>query len=219
MKWLASLTTLSALVLSLGLLIALISGANAVVTGKTNRERILAGLIALLAVALIVVQSISSRQSASASQAQSLESQRQVIAATLGSDQCPLIGADRTSNGRPHGLSVFNPDKEANIYDLVLYIQEGEFATDGREFRTLQQQTVRFPTVPAGAGSPSIPFEFLSQRNRSYLQFDLSTRRKICSGLIVVRGDGNGNWTVEPYPVHEGPITAHASEIPEADLH
>ena len=121
------------------------------------------------------------------------------------------------ANQRPHGLSVFNPDKEANIYDLVLYVQEGEHSPNGQGFRTLQQQTLRFPTVPPGSGSTSIPFEFLSQRNTSYLQFDLSTRRKICSGLIVLRGDGNGNWSAKAYPVHEGPLTSHKSEIPAVD--
>jgi hypothetical protein len=215
-KTIAGLLTLSTLVFALGVLIALISGFNAVTAGKTGWGRVLAGAIPVLAIALLAVQFISNKRAGEASKAQSDEAQKKLINATLGSDACPKIMVDRMANQRPHGLSVFNANKEANIYDLVLYVQEGEHTADGQGFHTLQQQTVRFPTIPAGAGSTSIPFEFLSQRNISYLQFDLSTRRKICSGLIVLRGDGNGNWSAEAYPVHEGPLTAHKSEIPEA---
>jgi hypothetical protein len=217
MKVSSGLLTLSNLVFALGLAIALSSGVNAFSTGKTVKERAFAFLIAVLASALLIAQFINNKQYTAASQAQSNESQKQVIAATLGSDRCPTIAVDRMANQRPHGLSVFNPDKEANIYDLVLYVQEGEHSPNGQGFRTLQQQTLRFPTVPPGSGSTSIPFEFLSQRNTSYLQFDLSTRRKICSGLIVLRGDGSGNWSAKAYPVHEGPLTSHKSEIPAAD--
>lgn len=209
MKLFSSLLTLSNLVFALGLAIALSSGINAFGTGKTVKERAFAVLIAVLASALLVAQFISNKQSTAASQAQSNESQKQVIAATLGSDRCPTIAVERMADQRPHGLSVFNPDKEANIYDLVLYVQEGEYTADGQGFRTLQQRTLRLPTIPPGSGSTSIPFEFLSQRNTSYLQFDLSTRRKICSGLIALRRDGNGNWSAKAYPVHEGPLTSH----------
>lgn len=152
-----------------------------------------------------------------ASDAQSAESQTKLQDAILGSNDCPTVMADHTGNRRPFSLSVFNANKNANIYDFILYVQEGEHTEDGRDFRTLQQQTLRFPTIPAGAGSTSIPFKFLSTRKTSYLQFDLSTRRKICSGLIVMRGDGNGNWSVEAYPVHEGPLSAHPTDIPTTD--
>ena len=51
---------------------------------------------------------------------------------------------------------MFNTNKDANIYDLVLYVQEGEHTEDGQGFRTLQQRTLRFPTVPACAGTTSV---------------------------------------------------------------
>jgi hypothetical protein len=213
-SWLSTLPNWS---LVLSLVIAATSGINVFSAGKTVKERVLAAVLCVLALALLVVQFISSKQSAAAAQSQSSRSQKQMIAATLGSDLCPTIMVDRMANQRPQGVSVFNPDKDANIYDLVLYVQEGEHTPDGRGFRTLQQRTLRFPTVPPGSGSTSVPFEFLSERNTAYLQFDLSTRRKICSGLIVLRGDGNGSWSTTAYPVHEGPLTSHETEIPMTD--
>ena len=145
------------------------------------------------------------------------EHERLLTDATLGSNVCPQLSADFMSGQRPYALSVFNFDKTANIYDLVIYVQEGEHeGTDGKGFRTLQQKTLRFQIVPAGAGV-SLPFEFLSQRNTSYLQYSLSTRRKICSGQIVLHGDGNGQWRTESYPVHEGPLTSHITEVPPQD--
>jgi type II secretory pathway pseudopilin PulG len=145
------------------------------------------------------------------------EHEKLLADATLGSNICPQLLADFMSGQRPYALSVFNFDKTANIYDLVVYVQEGEHVgTDGKGFRTLQQKTLRFPTVPAGAGA-SLPFEFLSQRNTSYLQYSLSTRRKICSGQIVLRGDGYGQWHPESFPVHEGPLSSHNTEVPPQD--
>jgi hypothetical protein len=199
--------------LILGVLIAVVSLYQAVTVRKTSKERAVAIVVALLAVGLLVVQFLA----ASASQAKSDISQRTLQNATLGSSLCPTVMADHFGGQRPHGLSVFNPDKDANIYDLVLYVQEGERTADGRGWNPLQQRTLRYPTIPAGSGTPSLTFEFLSLRKTSYLQFDLSTRRKICSGLIVLQEDGNGNWSAKTFPVHEGPLTAHKSEIPAID--
>jgi hypothetical protein len=150
-------------------------------------------------------------------QSQDKEDEQRLEDVSLGSDACPKVLADSSmGNQRPFALSVFDADKNANIYDLVVYLQEGEHTADGKGFRTLQQKTLRYPTIPANTGS-SLPFEFLSQRNTSYLQFSLSTRRKICSGLIVLHGDGNGYWFAQAYPVHEGPLAAHNTEVPVVD--
>jgi hypothetical protein len=216
MKVFSSLLTLSGLALILGVAISAIAVVQAFATGKTGKERLFTGLVAVLAIALLFVQAAINKRASAASRAQVNESQKRLEDATLGSSACPSVAVDRRANQKPSGLSVFNTDKEANIYDLVIYVQEGEHTADGKGFRTLQQKTLRYPTIPAGAGS-SLPFEFLARGSTSYLQFDLSTRRKICSGLIVLRSDGNGNWSGEAYPVHEGPLTAHASEIPAAD--
>ena len=124
--------------------------------------------------------------------------------------------ASSMGNKRPFDLSVYNSNKVANIYDLVLYVDEGERGADSKSFHDVQQRTLRYPTVPPGSGS-SLPFEFLSQKNTSYLQFSLSTRRKICSGQIVLHGDGQGWWHAEAYPIHEGPLAGHNTEVPAED--
>jgi hypothetical protein len=236
----SSILNLSPWTLIFGIIIILMSVVEAFLTGKTGKEqlrsrsdkqhsrrqRFFKAFTALLAIALLFIQAASNKRSDATAQAalrNALDNQKTEITsyladASLGSSLCPQLVADHISSDRPYGLSVFNFDKTANIYDLVVYVQEGEHAgADGRGFRTLQQKTLRFPTVPAGAGTPSQPFEFLSQRNTSFLQYSLSTRRKICSGQIVLHGDGNGNWRPESYAVHEGPLDAHNTEVPQGD--
>jgi hypothetical protein len=140
-----------------------------------------------------------------------------LVDASEGSDKCPRVFAESQNNTqRPYALNVDNDDKAANLYDVVLYVQEGEHTGNGQEFRTLQQETLKFPTIYKGAMG-SQPFQFLSQRTTSYLQFTLATRRKICSGQIVLHGDGNGYWYAQPYPVHEGPLSSHDTEVPIKD--
>jgi hypothetical protein len=152
-------------------------------------------------------------------QSQANQQETRLEDASLGSNTCPKIWSSQRGHQRPYDLSAFNTDKNANIYDLTVYVTEMERNIDGKSMRTLQRKMLKFPIIPANAGNAdgTVPFEFLSQRNTAYLSFDLSTRRKICSGLIVLHGDGNGDWYTESYPMHEGPTTAHNTEIPDTD--
>ena len=217
MEFLASLKSLSGAVFLLGVVIALVSLVSAVI-GKTGRDRSLAIVVGVLALALVVVQYVSNERTRAAAKFEAKKSHEELIAASRGNKMPPSVMVDLRANGRPQGISVYNPDKEANVYDLVLHVSEGEFAANGR-FRPLQQKTFTFPMIPPGHGSPSQPFDLLSQTGTSYIQYELSTRRQDWSGLIVVRSDGNGRWTSQLFPVHEGGLTFHRSEILDLERH
>jgi hypothetical protein len=216
MELLTSLKSLSGLVLLFGVVVAVL-GAIAGSMGKPGKEKIIPIAIALVVILTLVVQFAIHEKDSAAAKAQAEGYHREGITAARGSDLCPVIGMGASVAGqRPSGISVGNPDTNANIFDLVIYIQEISFSTDGRMTVSLHPP-LPFRTVPAGAGLPAVPFELQSHGNRVYLQFDLSTRRKICSGVIGLRADSNGRWIVKSYPVHEGPSSAHVSEITEAE--
>ena len=211
MEFLASLKSLSGAVFLLGVTIALVSVVSAVV-GKTGRDRNLAIVVGVLALGLVVVQYVSNERTRAAAKVEAQKSHEELLAASRGSKIPPSVMVDLKANERPQGISVYNPDKGANVYDLVLHVSEGQFDAKG-SFRSLQQKTYTFPMIPPGHGSPSQPFDLLSQTGTSYNQYELSTRRQDWSGLIVVRSDGNGHWTPQLFPVHEGGLTFHRSEI------
>jgi len=217
MGFLASLKSLSGAVFLLGVAIALVSLVSAVI-GKTGRDRNLAIIVGVLALALVFVQYVSNERTRAAAKVEAQKSHEELIAASRGSKMPPSVMVDLRATERPQGISVYNPDKEANVYDLVLHVSEGEFAASGG-FRPLQQKTFTFPMIPPGHGSPSQPFDLLSQTGASYIQYELSTRRQDWSGLIVVRSDGNGRWTSQLFPVHEGGLTFHRSEILDLERH
>jgi hypothetical protein len=213
MKLLASIPGWVLILSCLGAFVAFYS---VISSAKTVRDWVIATSILVLAVALFAVQFKATADS----QVQAEKDHREQLNATLGSSHCPTVMMDFFSGQRPHGLSVFNPDKANGIYSLVLHVQEGEHTDDRHGWHTLQQRTLTFSDIPPGAGSVSQPFDLLSRGDTSYLQFDLSTHSgNICSGLIVAHVDSNGNWSVKTFPVHQGPITAHKSEIPEFDSH
>jgi hypothetical protein len=217
MEFLASLKSLSGAVFLLGVAIALVSLVSAVIV-KTGRDRNLAIVVGLLALALVLVQYFSNERTRAVAKVEAKRSHEELIAASRGSKMPPSVMVDSRANERPERISVYNPDKEANVYDLVLRVSEAEFAANG-SFRSLQQKTFTFPMIPPGHGSPSQPFDLLSKTGTSYIQYELSTRRQDWSGLIVVRSDGNGRWTSHLFPVHEGGLTFHRSEILDMERH
>jgi hypothetical protein len=147
---------------------------------------------------------------------QASEDENRLENASLGSDLCPQLRLGFTSIGPPFSLYVDNESKTADIYDLVVYVQEGEHTKSRRGFLTLQYKKLRFRTILPGATGQQ-PFNVLSKRKTSYLQYTLATRRKVCSGLIVLHNEGGGRWYPHSYPVHEGPLADHNTEIPTVD--
>jgi ABC-type phosphate transport system auxiliary subunit len=123
--------------------------------------------------------------------------------ATLGTDSCPAVVASIENSGRPHALIIFNTDKQANMYGVIMHLIEYAPEADGIWRKIIQQQTLKVDDIPPERAVTLMPFQVLSREKTAYFQVDALTRAVTCNGSLRLRDDGGDTWRNESSPIYK----------------